>query len=170
MSEITRHPARTSPGWAIAIRSRCRRPSGCTVVPSFSACDSAGKMTVACSAQALGQHRGVGDDEGSGVHRPLPQAAVGLVADGVGPEQVQGGDLAVGGGRADLRGAAARGVSGGVAGTGVGDGAGLAQPAAVGAGGQRQHARALALGQPQAAGRRRCSAVAAAAPIRSLRR
>ena len=102
--------------------------------------------------QAFGQHRGVGHDQRGRVHRALPQAAVGLVADGVGPEQVQGGDLAVGGGRADLGGAAARGVSGGVAGTGVGDGAGLAQPAPVGAGGQRQQAGALAPGQPQALG------------------
>ena len=33
----TRHPARTSPGRPIAGRSRCRRPSGWTTVPSFSA-------------------------------------------------------------------------------------------------------------------------------------
>ena len=40
-------PGRTSPGWPIAGRSRCRRPSGCVTVPSFSAYDSAGNTTSA---------------------------------------------------------------------------------------------------------------------------
>ena len=87
------------------------------------------------------------------MQRALPQGAVGLVAERVGPEQVQGGDLAVGGGGADLGGARGPAASdGGVAGAGVGDGAGLAQAAPVGAGGQRQQAGAVASGQPQAAG------------------
>ena len=57
-------------------------------------------------AQALGQHRRVRDDQRRALQRTLPQRAVGLVADRVGLQQVQRGQLAVRGGAGDLAGAA----------------------------------------------------------------
>ena len=43
-----------------------------------------GEDHVGVLAQALGQHRGVGDDQRGAVQRALPQGAVGQVADRVG--------------------------------------------------------------------------------------
>jgi hypothetical protein len=52
---------------------------------------------------AVGEHRGVGDDEAGVVQRTVPQAAVGEIPHGIRLEQVERGELAGGGGRADLR-------------------------------------------------------------------
>ena len=167
-SASTAQPARTSPGWAIAIRSRCRRPSGCTTVPSFSAWDSAGKMTVACSRRPSVSTEAWATTSAALCSAALPQRAVGLVADRVGLEQVQRGQLAVGRRRAIS--AASRPAS--PASARSRDrrrhSAGLAQAAAVGAGGDLQQPGALVVGQPQALGDAQQRGGRASAPIRSL--
>jgi hypothetical protein len=83
-------------------------------------------------AQALGQELRVRDDGGRLLEGRDPRAAPGQVADGVGAQQVERAQLARGGGRGDAGGVTPRGLDRRVAGAGVGQDAGLAQPAPVG--------------------------------------
>ena len=75
----TDHSARTSPGWPIAARRRCRRPSGCVSVPVLLGVALGREDDGGVLAHAVGEEVGVGDDGGGALERGLPPGAPGQV-------------------------------------------------------------------------------------------
>ena len=102
ISAITDQPARTEPGCAIAIAQPLEAAVGVYDRALLLGVGLGREDHVRVLAEALGEHRGVRDDQPGAMKRALPQGPVGLVADRIGLEQVQRGDLAGGGGPGDL--------------------------------------------------------------------
>ncbi len=148
-------------------RTRCRRPSGCVTVPSFSACVSSGKTTSEIAVVAFSKVEKV--TMWSAAARADFQASVsGKSLSGSTPKSSERLDLAGHQAGADLLGAPAHGRLGQPR-PGVGEAAGLAQAAGVGELRHFQQARRPPCRRTRARRRRRAGPRPHPAPDRSAR-